>query len=242
MQIIVFATLEDLSRKAAEIFVDISRACIISKGRFTVAASGGSTPRRLYALLSSDSYREKIDWSHVYFFWVDERCVPKEHEDSNYRLVFETLLSKIPIPDDNIHRIRCEKGSEKAAKAYEEDLRNFFGKNILPVFDLIFLGIGEDGHTASLFPDSEALKETDRLVVPVFIEKQQKHRITLTLPVLNNGSQVIILASGSAKADIIQEILGRKDRAMQYPAGLVQPIRGNILWLVDEEAAKKLKR
>ena len=242
MQIIVFATLEDLSRKAAEIFVDISRACIISKGKFTVAVSGGSTPRRLYALLSSDSYREKIDWSHVYFFWVDERCVPKEHEDSNYGLVFKMLLSKLPMPDENIRRMKGEMEPEKAARAYEEDLRTFFGKSALPAFDLILLGIGKDGHTASLFPDSETLGETDRLVVPVFIEKQQKQRITLTLPVLNNGSQVIILASGSAKADIIQEIFGRKDRAMQYPAGLVQPIRGNILWLVDEEAAKKLKR
>jgi 6-phosphogluconolactonase len=242
MEILVFPTLEDLSRKAAEIFVDISRACIISKGKFTVAVSGGSTPRRLYALLGSDSYREKIDWSHVYFFWVDERCVPKEHGDSNYGLVFKILLSKLAMPDENIRRMKGEMEPEKAARAYEEDLRTFFGKSALPAFDLILLGIGKDGHTASLFPDSETLGETDRLVVPVFIEKQQKQRITLTLPVLNNGSQVIILASGSAKADIIQELLGRKDRAMQYPSCLVQPIRDNVLWLIDEEAAKKLKR
>ncbi len=241
MKILVFPTLEDLSRKAAEIFIETSRICISSKRKFTVAVSGGSTPGRLYALLSSDLYRDKIDWSHTYFFWVDERCVPKEHEDSNYRLVFETLLSKLPIPDDNIHRIKSEKKPEKAAKAYEEDLKNFFGKSILPVFDLTLLGIGQDGHTASLFPNSKALMET-KLAVPVFIEKSQKQRITLTLPVLNNSFHIVMLASGSSKADILYEILCKKeDTRTKYPAGLVRPVKGTILWLLDEEAAKKIK-
>ncbi len=240
MEIQVFPTLEELSHKAAAIFVDMSKKSIASKEKFSVAVSGGSTPRRFYSLLSSDPYRKRVSWHHVYFFWVDERCVPRDHEDSNFRVVFKTLLSKLSIPEDNINRIKGEAGPEKGAREYEEIIRKFFGKAGLPAFDLIILGIGEDGHIASIFPGSKALKKTAKLVVPVYTEKTQKHRITLTLPVLNNGSRIIILAAGSSKAGILHEILCKSDRMKQYPAGLIQPLRGSILWLVDEEAAALL--
>jgi 6-phosphogluconolactonase len=238
----VCSDLETLSHKAAAIFVDISRNCIISKGRFIVAIPGGSTPRRFYTLLSSHCYREKVDWRYVYFFWTDERCVPKEYEDSNFRGAFETLLSKLQIPEENIHRIKGEEEPEKAAIEYEEDLREFFGKTALPVFDLVILGVGEDGHIASLFPGSSSLEETGRLAIPVFTEKQKRHRVTLTLPVLNNSTQILFLVAGHSKADIVYKILGEKIERARYPAGLIDPGQGTLIWLIDKEAAKRLKK
>ncbi len=241
MEIHVCSDLEALSHKATAIFVDISRKCIALKGRFAVAVSGGSTPRKLYTLLSSNRYREKVDWRSINFFWVDERCIPKEHKDSNFRLVFETLLSKLPIPDDNIHRIKGEEEPEKGAKQYEDDLREFFGKNALPVFDLIILGVGEDGHTASLFPGSRSLEETNKLAVPVYLERPKRHRVTLTLPIINNSTHILFLVTGHSKAGIVHEILEEGDKRELYPAGLVSPVRGTITWLIDKEAAKRLE-
>lgn len=138
----VFSDIEALSHYAASIFINVSRNCIASQGRFAVAISGGSTPRRLYALLGSEQYRNKVDWSSVHFFWTDERCVPKENAESNFKTAFDMLLSKIPVPDENIHRIKGEEPPEKGAREYEDDLRKFFGRSELPVFDLVILGVG----------------------------------------------------------------------------------------------------
>ncbi|MFN3480601.1 MAG: 6-phosphogluconolactonase, partial [Thermodesulfovibrionales bacterium] len=171
MKVRVLQDLEAISREAATIFTAISRNCIASKGSLVIALSGGSTPRRFYTLLSSDSYINKIDWGCVHIFWADERCVPKEHEDSNFRFAYESFISKVPLPTNNIHRIKSEKKPEVAAMEYENEIRDFFGKTELPVFDLIILGVGEDGHTASLFSDSIALKETNRLAVSVSTDK-----------------------------------------------------------------------
>jgi 6-phosphogluconolactonase len=242
MDIQVCSDLEVLSHKAAAIFVDISRNCIVSKGRFIVAIPGGFTPRRLYALLSSHSYRKKVDWRYVYFFWTDERCVPKEYEDSNFRVAFETLLSKLQIPDENIYRIKGEEEPEKAAREYEDDLREFFGKAALPVFDLIILGVGEDGHTASLFPGLRSPEGTGKLAVPVFMEKPKRHRVTLTFPVLNNSAHILFLVAGPSKADIVYKVLEEKDERERYPAGLINPVRGTLTWLIDKEAARRLKK
>jgi 6-phosphogluconolactonase len=145
----VFPDLEALSHSTAAIFTNLSKSCTASGGRFAVAVSGGSTPRRLYTILSSEQYRNSVDWSRVHFFWVDERCVPKENEESNFKTIFDTLLSRIPLPTENIHRIRGEEVPEKAAIDYEEDIRRFFGKSKLVVFDLIILGMGKDGHQVS---------------------------------------------------------------------------------------------
>jgi 6-phosphogluconolactonase len=222
-------------------FVNASRTCIVSQGKFSAAISGGSTPRKLYSLLGSAEYSPQVDWQRVHLFWADERCVPKEDEESNFKTVFDRLLSKISIPGENIHRIEGEEDPDKAARDYEKEVRRFFGMSGLPMFDLIILGMGEDGHTASLFPASKSLEETNRLAVPVYLEKPSKSRITLTLPVLNNAAQILFLAAGHSKADIVNEILGNGEMKERYPAGLIRPIHGSITWLIDQEAAEKLR-
>jgi 6-phosphogluconolactonase len=240
LKIEVLSDLEALSHCAASIFVGGSRNSIKTKKRFAVAISGGSTPIRLYALLASDPYRDKVEWRHIHFFWADERCVPKEDDESNFKLAYEAFLSKIPVPISNIHRVKGEKDPEQGAEEYEDDLRKFFGMSEIPVFDLIILGIGEDGHTASLFPDSKSLEETIRLTVPVYMKRPKRDRVTLTLPVLNNAVQILFLVSGRSKAKIIHKILGKKGKKERYPAGLITPSHGNIIWLIDQEAAANL--
>ena len=236
----VVSDLEAMSHKAAEIFVNSSRTCIASKGKFSAAISGGFTPRKLYSLLGSAEYSPQVDWQRVHFFWVDERCVPKEHEESNFKAAFDTLLSKISIPGENIHRIKGEENPDKAARDYEKEVRNFFGLSGLPMFDLVILGMGEDGHTASLFPGWNLLKERIRLAAPVYLERPNRNRITLTLPVLNNSTQILFLVAGHSKADVVYEILGHGRKKERYPAGLISPVHGSITWLIDQEAAEKL--
>ena len=240
VQVQVFSDLEAMSHKAAEIFVNSSRTCIASKGKFSAAISGGLTPRKLYSLLGSAEYSPQVDWQRVHFFWVDERCVPKEHEESNFKTAFDTLLSKISIPGENIHRIKGEENPDKAARDYEKQVRKFVRLSGLPMFDLVILGMGEDGHTASLFPGSNLLKERIRLAAPVYLERPNRNRITLTLPVLNNSTQVLFLLAGHSKADVVYEILGHGQKKERYPAGLISPVHGSITWLIDQEAAEKL--
>ncbi|MBI3399306.1 MAG: 6-phosphogluconolactonase [Deltaproteobacteria bacterium] len=236
MQIRVLSDIEAISHEASKIFVNLAKKYIASSGRFVNAISGGSTPKRFYELLASDNCSGNVDWSRVHFFWADERCVPKESEESNFKLAFVHLLSKIEIPAENIHRINGEDVSEKGAKDYEDEIRRFFGALDVPVFDLIILGVGEDGHTASLFPDStKSLDEKTRLAVPVYTEKM--NRITLTLPVLNNARHILFLVSGQSKARVINDILADKGKRGNYPAGLINPVHGDLLWLIDEAAA-----
>ena len=241
LQVRVFQDLEELSRVAAELFTALSKKSIASSGRFVVALSGGSTPHRLYSLLGSSWYRDVIDWSRMYIFWTDERCVPKDHPESNYKLAHDAFLSRVPLPAQNIHRIRGEDEPRKAAEAYEDELRNFFSGPGAIVFDLIILGVGEDGHTASLFPGSPALDEKLRPAVPVYFEEPKINRITLTLPVLNHAVQVLFLASGRAKAGAVHEIV-EDGNPKQYPAGLVQPLQGSVVWMIDREASSALAR
>jgi 6-phosphogluconolactonase len=238
----LLSDLEALSLRAAESFVDLSRRCIASKGRFFVAVSGGSTPIRLYTLLGLSMYSNQIDWRRLEFFWVDERFVPPSHKDSNYRLLHDYLLSKISIPQENIHPVKTELTSPQvAASNYEEEIKNIFRltEGSLPEFDLILLGIGEDGHTASLFPDNEVLKETERLVVSATDSKHVYHRISLTLPVINSAETVIFLVSGKNKADVVKKVLIEKDSSL--PASLVNPEKGDLIFLIDKEAALHLK-
>jgi 6-phosphogluconolactonase len=222
--------------------VETGRNATDRKGRFIVAISGGSTPRRLYGLLGSEEYRHQIDWQGVHFFWVDERCVHREHEESNFRTAFDAFLSKISIPNGNIHRIKGEEEPEKAARDYEKEINEFFKPSQLPMFDLVILGMGEDGHTASLFPGSNALGEKERWVVPVYLEKPKINRITLTLPVLNHAAQVLFLVSGRSKATVLSEIIESEHKRAKYPAGLIYPVHGGLLWLVDHGAAGKLRK
>lgn len=240
VQVRVLGDRESLSRAAADRFLALSRECIALAGKFTVALSGGSTPRKLYSLLGADPYQKSVDWTRAHVFWADERAVPRDHPESNFKLAFDAFLSGVPIPAANLHRIRGEEGPERAAKEYEDDLRRFFDIQGLPIFDLIILGIGEDGHTASLFPGSSALSETTRLALPVYPERPKTGRVTLTLPVLNNASHILFLASGHAKTDIVAEVLGEGKTNGRYPAGLVKPAHGSLEWFIDKDAAAKL--
>ncbi len=235
-QIRVLRDPETMSLAAAELVSSIAEESLAGKGGFAMALSGGSTPRRLYTLLGETPRRERIDWKRVHLFWADERCVPPGHSESNYRLVAETLLRRVDPPKDHVHRIRGEEEPERAAREYEEELRRFFGDAAAPAFDLVLLGAGEDGHTASLFPGSPAVCEKSRLAVPVYREAPKISRVTLTLPILNHAAHVLFLASGRAKAAVVHEIL-EDGNPKQYPAGLVQPLSGAVTWMIDREAA-----
>ncbi len=210
-----------------------------SRGRFTVALAGGSTPKHLYSLLATPEFQEQIPWPRVRFFWGDERCVPPDHPESNYRMVHESLLSKVPIPVENVYRMEGEKDPQLAALRYEETLRRFFqlSDEDLPRFDLILLGLGEDGHTASLFPGSHAVEETNRLVTALYVEKLKAHRLTLTLPVLNNSANIFFLVAGKNKAGVLRDLLQGGHGPEPLPAQRVKPQEGRLLWFADQAAA-----
>jgi 6-phosphogluconolactonase len=237
----IFPDPEALARAAADFFVALAKRRIAAEGRFSVALSGGSSPKQLYAFLASPPYRDAVPWPQMHFFWADERCVPPEHPESNYKLAYSAFLSLVPLPEANIHRIKGEEGPVAAARSYEGDLRNFFNGPGVPAFDLIMLGAGEDGHTASLFPGSPLLQETARLAAPVYLDRPGRDRVTLTLLVLNHAAHVLFLASGSAKADVVSGVLD-ENYARRFPAGLVRPVNGEVTWFIDREAAKKLHR
>lgn len=235
----VFSDLEDISHMAATIFSCIARTAVASQGVFRVAISGGNTPKRLFLLLGTE-YRDKIPWKKVELFWVDERCVPKDDEESNYKAAHDLMLSKLSLPGNHIHMIECEGDPEEAALRYEAEIRESFGTKDTPSFDLVLLGVGTDGHTASLFPGSEALRERKRLALAVRGGKPDVWRVTLTLPVINNASQVLFLVSGSSKADVLGDILGGAGKKGKYPAGMVSPL-ANATWLIDKAAASRLQ-
>ena len=238
----VLASAPDLFHAAAEEFVRAGRAAIGAQGRFSVALSGGSTPKALYSLLAAN-YAD-FAWNRVFLFFGDERHVPPTDAESNYRMVNESLLTKIKIPAENVFRVKAETADADAAAAdYEQQLRRFFElkPGEFPRFDLILLGMGPDGHTASLFPDSAALDEQTRLVVANWVAKFNTHRITLTFPVLNHAAEVLFMAAGADKADMLHQVLEGKPTP-PLPSQRVQPSDGTLLWLLDEAAATKLTR
>jgi len=228
----ILATPKDLARAAAEHFV--------ARSPRTVALSGGSTPKLLFELLAdpNEPFRDQIAWPNIHFFWSDERHVPPDHPDSNYRMANEAMLSHVPVTQNNIHRVRSENPSAaKAASEYEQILIKTTQPS-LPQLDLILLGLGPDGHTASIFPGSEVLHETKRLVAAPWVEKFQTYRITMTLPLLNNGASVVFLVSGAEKAQIVKEVL---EDPGKYPAQAVKPTHGELLWMLDKDAASEIK-
>jgi 6-phosphogluconolactonase len=238
-EIQIFKTSNELFAAAVADFAKLATEAVQKRGRFCVALSGGSTPKAMYSLLATSS--TPIPWKSIYFFWGDERHVPPTDPESNYRMVYEAMLSKVQVPPQNVFRILSEeKDPELAAKQYEQTLVKFFGLNAgqFPRFDLVLLGLGPDGHTASLFPDSTALKETNRLVVATWVEKFKTHRITLTLPVLNNAAVVEFLASGKEKAGIVHQVL--EGDGNQYPSQMIRPRDGRLVWLLDQGAASEL--
>lgn len=237
MQTIIVDDNHALARTAAYLFIIRAQETLTEDHQFSVALSGGSTPALMYRLLADTP----LEWKNIHLFWSDERCVPPDHSDSNYRMTVESLISRINIPSQNIHRIFGEISPELAADQYEQDLHTFFGK--FPRFDLLLLGLGEDGHTASLFPSSSALNERSRWVTSVTHDAPPLPlvpRVTLTLPVLNQARQVMFLASGAGKAARLAEVLHSPEGSSLLPASLIQPKDGELIWLVDRAAAEKL--
>jgi 6-phosphogluconolactonase len=239
VEIRISNTPADLFQAAATEFATLAAQSVRSAGRFTVALSGGSTPKSLYALLASDSI-PSIPWEKISFFLGDERFVPPEHPDSNYRMVREArLFSK--VPEENVFRVPTEVGdADSAARAYEQGLRRFFSLQTgeFPRFDLVFLGLGQDGHTASLFPGTAALNERSSLVLANWVDMFQAYRITLTLPVINHSACVMFLVSGADKASIVRDVL--KNENANLPAQRVRPTDGRLLWLLDRAAGSGL--
>jgi 6-phosphogluconolactonase len=229
---------EHLARAAAAEIMSRAQAAARARGRFAMALAGGSTPLPLYALLAQEPYRSTVPWNVTHVFWGDERVVPADHRDSNFGMANEALLRPLGLPEANAHRIPAELGPEAAAVAYEHALRAFFqlSERELPRFDLLLLGLGADGHTASLFPRSPALRETKRLAAAVWVEPLQSRRITLTVPVLNQARCVVFLVAGRDKADVLRRVLRGTCEPEDCPARLIRPEQGELLWLVDEEA------
>ena len=225
----IFADPKELAQGAAEYFV--------AQLPETVALSGGSTPKLMFQILA-EQFRDDVQWDNIQFFWSDERHVPPDHPESNYQMANEALLSHVPVSANNVHRIRSENpDATKAAVEYEQTLIEVTNQT-LPRLDLIFLGLGTDGHTASIFPGSEVLHETKRLVAAPYVEKLKSYRITMTLPLINNGASIVFLVSGAEKAEIVKQVL--QGEQQKYPAQAVKPTQGELIWMLDKEAAAYL--
>lgn len=237
-----FPDSSELARAAAEDLARRADAAIRARARFSVALSGGSTPRHLYQLLADprESFRDRIDWSAVHFFWGDERHVAPDHPESNFRMARETLLDAVSVPAANIHRMRGEEpDAVRAAAHYEAELRAFFAGP--PRFDLVLLGLGADAHTASLFPGSAAVRERERWVMALWVEKLAAWRITLTPAAFDHAAAVIFLVQGEEKGEALRAVLEGERDSDRYPAQAVRPQSGELLWLVDDAAASCLR-
>ena len=232
-------TAEEAAQSLGELMVRLSRDSLAERGRFIVALSGGATPRRLYQLLASPSYAGRVAWGRWHVFWSDERCVPPDHPDSNYRLARQALLDRVPIPPENIHRVRGDLAAADAAREYEGAVVQAFPDS-QPAFDLILLGIGEDGHTASLFAATVALAEERRLVVASWVFHLQASRITFTLPLINDARAVAFLATDGAKAEAVRRVLQPAPGESTLPASLVRPAHGALHWFLTRDAARLL--
>jgi 6-phosphogluconolactonase len=234
---------ESLAQKSVEIFISAANKAIRAKEAFYVAISGGHTPRRFFQLLGEMPKAKALRWDKVQLFWVDERYVPPDSETSNYKLAADTFLGKVAIPKDNIHRIPTEYDDVKvAAEIYEETIRNVFSlsENRIPVFDLVVLGMGVEGHTGSLFPNSYAPFDTDNLASVVYSLDEKRNRITLTNPVLCAASHLAVLVSGEEKAGILKEVLTSEPDEVRYPIHTLWPVLDKVTWLVDSAAAKAI--
>lgn len=237
----IYRDYETLSLAAANLFLEKARRNVDQFGRFSVVLSGGSTPKRMLEILAQPSYVDRLPWRNTHVFWGDERCVPQDDARSNVLMARHTLLDHVPVPEENVHPLRCEKDPAGAASRYEAILKEFF-MDRLPSFDLVWLGLGTNGHTASLFPGTPVVEEQTRWAAEVFIEEQDMWRVTLTLPVLNQAETVVFLVSGQKKAEILQQVMEDPSTAAHFPAQLVQPKSGNLVWMVDRTAAAELEQ
>lgn len=236
----IFETAADVARAAADYFVETAESSIAADGRFSVALAGGSTPKHTYQLLASDEYRDRLPWSKVHIFFGDERSVPPTHSDSNYHMADEAMLSLLPIPAANVHRMVGEGDAVANASLYESELQTFFDGAVWPRLNLVMLGMGDDGHTASLFPGTDALREEQAWVVANWVEKLDTFRITLTAPAINHAANVVFLIAGAGKTERLPEVLRGPRDPTRLPSQLIQPPTGKLVWLVDKAAAERL--
>jgi 6-phosphogluconolactonase len=243
-RLLVVAEQTALAKEAAERCVRIAQEALARGGRFTIALSGGSTPKSLYSLLADEPYSTRVPWSKTHVFWGDERAVPPGDPDSNFGMAKATLLDRVPIPADRVHRIQAERPDlNVTAREYEAEIASVFAvppTGDPPSFDLILLGLGPDGHTASLFPHTEAVRETSRWVVPNHVPTLKTDRVTLTAPILNRAATVLFLVAGTDKAPALQAVLEGPADPDRLPAQLIRPTAGRLIWLVDRAAAGML--
>ena len=233
-----------LARRAADYVVRIADDAIAARGQFIIGLPGGSTPRALFKRLASPAWASRVDWGRVLVFWGDERCVQPDHAESNFGLARETLLDRVPLPSQHVHRIVGELPPADAARRYEAELHAFFAASDpatpQPRFDLLLLGMGDDGHTASLFPGTTALRETARWAVENYVPRLDSWRVTLTIPAINAAAHILFLVSGAAKAETLRAVLHGPRQPEIYPAQLIQPQQGRLIWLVDRAATTRL--
>ena len=238
--LIIYPDRPSFNDGAADFIIDLAAQAINARDRFTIALAGGNTPRPIYARLASAGYRERIAWSKVHVFFGDERCVPPDDARSNYRSAREALLDQVALPSGNVQRILGELDPAQAALHYEQTMQNFFRTSACPAFDLICLGLGDNGHTASLFPGTAALREQSRWVVAQYVEVAAMWRVTFTAPLINAARQVAFFVEGAGKAEVLQRVLAGPYQPEVLPAQLIQPANGQLRWLVEAEAAAML--
>ena len=235
----IFPSDVELIQSAAARFIQLAKRNIASKGKFTVALSGGGTPRPVYAALGEPENSCQVEWTKAHLFWGDERPVPPSDPESNFRMVKEVLLDRIEIPEANIHRVHTEMDVRLAAFQYEEELRQSFNGD-WPDFDLVYLGMGDDGHTASLFPHSAGLNEDHRWFIANYAPGRKSWRLTLTANAINAAKTVLVLVKGKEKAGILKTVLTGPQDHQAYPIQMIKPVTGEMVWLVDEDAARLL--
>jgi len=240
MIIQTYPDLESLSRAAAELFASQAEDAVKIRGRFSVALSGGGTPSRTYEILAQPPFREQVPWQRTHIFWGDERCVPPDDPRSNARMARQALLDHVPLPQDQVYPISCSPSPAAGARDYETLLRKFCA-GTPPGLDLVFLGLGEDGHTASLFPYNDALEERQRWTAAVYVPPQGLHRVTFTAAFINQARVVAFLVAGAAKAGALREVMQQPRDPRRLPAQLINPEASELFWLVDREAAGQLR-
>ncbi|AWK05642.1 6-phosphogluconolactonase [Flavobacterium crocinum] len=232
----VYNNTDEINTKAADLFTELAQKAIASKGKFTAVLTGGSSPAGIYKLLASDAYKNKIDWSKVYIFWGDERWVPLNDDLSNAKMSYSTLLSHVPIPQENIFEMYKDGVTPEAyAVEYEKSIKTVLGEE--GKFDLILLGMGDDGHTASLFPGEAVLQEQTKWVDAYYLAPQKMYRITLTAPLINKAEKIVVVAFGEKKINALKEVTTGEYNPTLYPMQLIKPVSGELLFLVDKVAA-----
>lgn len=235
----IFKSQQDIIATAAKMFAEAAQKAIQERGKFVVSLTGGTSPEALYNLLAAPPYRDSIDWSKLYIFWGDERWVPLTDDKSNGKMTDRTLLNKVPVPADHIHYMYADdQQPQDFAAAYEQSIRQVLGEDLS--FDLILLGMGPEGHTASLFPHEPVLHEKDKLVEAYYLQSQSMFRITLTPPIINRAKQIIVMLFGEEKAAALYQVLEGEYNPDLYPAQLIKPLNGTLTWLTDEAVAKDL--